>query len=162
MDTVTVTGANGCTSTDAVIVNAIVGSCSTNLTLKLYIEGYYLFSGEMASVLFNQVLSTNVSHADSIHVQLRSTTPPYNVVASTHTILTTTGNATCVFPPSVSGNYYVVIKHRNAIETWSSNGVTVGAIPPYMILAMLFQRPTAIIPHLYRHYQLGMHFLAAI
>ncbi|MBK7763335.1 MAG: hypothetical protein IPI46_08165 [Bacteroidetes bacterium] len=127
--TVTVTGANGCTSTDAVIVNAIVGSCSTNLTLKLYIEGYYLFSGEMASVLFNQGVSTNVSHADSIHVQLRSTTPPYNVVASTHTILTTTGNATCVFPPSVSGNYYVVIKHRNAIETWSSNGVTVGAIP---------------------------------
>lgn len=127
--TVTVTGTNGCTATDAVLVTSNSSSCNTNLTLKLYIEGYFSFSGEMYPVLFNQGVSTNTSITDTIQVQLRSTIPPYALIASTNVILSTSGNATCSFPPSVSGNYYIVIKHRNAVETWSSIGVTVGPIP---------------------------------
>lgn len=47
--------------------------------------------------------------------------------ATTKTILNTNGTAVCTF--SVSGSYYLVIKHRNALSTWSSNPVTVGSLP---------------------------------
>ena len=38
--------------------------------------------------------------------------------------INTAGNMACVFPGSVIGNeYYIVLKHRNTITTWSSSSV---------------------------------------
>jgi len=49
---------------------------------------------------------------------------------SVKTILNKNGTVTCTFPP-VSGLYYVVVKHRNAIETWSANPVVFNTTPVY-------------------------------
>ena len=48
------------------------------------------------------------------------------------TFLMTDGVATISLPPNTSGNsYYVVIKFRNAIETWSKNPVLITPITTY-------------------------------
>jgi len=83
----------------------------------------------MTPVLFNQGVSASTSVADSITVELRNTTPPYAVVRTVKTLLNTNGTASCSFTPFVSGNYYIAVKNRNAIQTSSSVGVTVGTVP---------------------------------
>ena len=59
-------------------------------------------------------------------IELRNAISPSTVIATTTTRLQTNGNAVCTFP-SVSGNFYIVVKHRNAIETWSKNPVSFAA-----------------------------------
>jgi hypothetical protein len=93
--------------------------------VKLFIQGYYAGAGNMSPVLFNQGVTANTGITDSIQVELRSNTMPYSVIAQTKTVLQTDGSATCYFP-IVSGSYYVVIHHRNGLETWSAYPVNFG------------------------------------
>jgi hypothetical protein len=59
--------------------------------------------------------------ADQITVELHQNVIPHAIVGSPVTAyLSTSGNAAATFPASSGGLYYVVIKHRNSIETWSS------------------------------------------
>ena len=52
---------------------------------------------------------------------MHESTGNHNLVYSTRGTLGTNGVANISFPAAVSGNsYYIVIKHRNSIETWSS------------------------------------------
>ena len=40
--------------------------------------------------------------------------------------------ATCTFTSAASGNsYYIVVKHRNAVQTWSANPVLMSASTSY-------------------------------
>jgi len=71
----------------------------------------------MAPVLLNQGIDICPTVTDSIDVELRNITT-YSVVASTRVLLQTNGNAYCRFP-DLNGNYYIVIKHKNAFQTWS-------------------------------------------
>jgi hypothetical protein len=96
-----------------------------SLRVKLFIQGYYAGAGNMSPVLFNQGVTANTGITDSIQVELRSNIMPYSVIAQTKTVLQTDGSATCYFP-IVSGSYYVVIHHRNGLETWSANPVNFG------------------------------------
>ncbi len=128
--TYTVTGTNtatGCTNFSTRLIT--VTNCTTTVNLKLFIEGYYKGGSLMESVLFNQGVSANIALTDTIEVELRNMTSPYGVVASKKVILNTNGTAACLFTPFVSGTYYIAVKHRNAVQTWSSTGVTVGAAP---------------------------------
>jgi hypothetical protein len=80
----------------------------------------------MASVLLNEGVSTNNLLADSILVELRNASAPYSLVASTNTVLHTDGSASATFSGVVAnGNYYIVIKHRNSIETWSASPISI-------------------------------------
>lgn len=83
------------------------------LNLHLYIEGFYLGSGVLAEVLGNGI-------CDSIRVELHDPMSPTSVIYSTTSLLSIYGNASLNIPPAFRGNfYYVVIRHRNSIETWS-------------------------------------------
>ena len=67
-------------------------------------------------------VSTN---CDSVVLQLAQATPPYTILFTDTAILQTNGDAQFSFPSSVSGNnYYLVLKHRNALKIWSANSVT--------------------------------------
>jgi hypothetical protein len=58
---------------------------------------------------------------DLITVELHAATSPYAMVHTATAVLTTAGNATVTFPSAASGNsFYVVIKGRNLVETWSA------------------------------------------
>ncbi|WP_396141564.1 hypothetical protein, partial [Flavobacterium sp.] len=51
------------------------------------------------------------------------------LVFSTTARLKTDGTATATFVTAPSGSFYIAVKHRNSLETWSSAPQTVGATP---------------------------------
>lgn len=64
-----------------------------------------------------------VPPADSITVLLRSISSPYGIVDSSRAVTNSSGNASVNFTNPLDGiNYYLVVKHRNSIETWSKDG----------------------------------------
>jgi len=101
-----------------------VNLCSVRLNLVALIEGFYSGDETMQAALFNAGVSTDPTATDSIRIELHESTYPFGVVQGLSTILHTDGNASCVFPASIfGGSYYVVLRHRNAVETWSKNAV---------------------------------------
>lgn len=82
---------------------------NTTLNLSMLIEGFYN-SG------------TNAMVSDTVRVYLRNSSSPYSVVDSAKGILSTSGNAAITFSNAPSGQYYIAVRHRNSIETWSRQG----------------------------------------
>lgn len=128
--TVTVTDPTGCAVTQSVPV--VVNLCipQAMLNLKAFIEGYRNGPGTMHPVLYQNGLHISPSACDSITVELHSVLPPHNAVHSVQALMDINGNAAAAFPPSAAGSsFYIVVKSRNGIETWSKlpvliNGVT--------------------------------------
>ena len=57
---------------------------------------------------------------DTVKVELRSSSSPYNLIESNKQLLTSNGTAVYSFNTAVNATpYYIVLKHRNSIETWS-------------------------------------------
>lgn len=81
-----------------------------NIHLTAFIEG---FVDPISQVMNNQ---------DTILVELRNTSQPYSKVDSARVLFDTLGKSTVSFKNAETGNYYLVIKHRNSIETWSKIG----------------------------------------
>ncbi|HAY33988.1 MAG TPA: hypothetical protein PK536_12590 [Ignavibacteria bacterium] len=60
---------------------------------------------------------------DTVVVSLRSSSSPYGLIEMSKVYLSNTGTAAVNFAKAVDGiNYYVVVNHRNSIETWSKAG----------------------------------------
>jgi hypothetical protein len=110
----------GCDSTE--IVNVTVSPCNTNLIGKCYIQGFYVGGNLMQSTLANGGITAPVTACDSIDVELRDSTLPNIIVASGKTLLNQDGSFSYSFP-SLNGNYYLVIKHRCALQTWSASPI---------------------------------------
>ncbi len=100
-----------------------VPSCVSTLNLKLFIQGYMNGSGgSMGPVLYNQGQEAKVGECDSIDVQLRAPYSPFQVMQSTRAVLRQDGTASCTFSPT-NQQYFIAVKHRNAVETWSANPI---------------------------------------
>lgn len=119
--TYTYTDTNGCTGISS-SASITMDTCSLTLNLKLFLQGYYLGSGLMQPTLMNEGVIASSSITDAIIIELHESVPPYATASSTTTFLNTNGTASCTFHVPV-GSYYIAIKHRNTIETWSSNPV---------------------------------------
>ena len=103
-----------------------------HLDIKLFIEGYYVGNNLMQPVLFNNTLSSDPTACDSITVKLYDAQNPQLEVASVNAILHSNGNATVLFPNAVlNHSLYIVVRHRNSIETWSKLPVTIGGFTTY-------------------------------
>lgn len=88
--------------------------------IKLYLEGYFdVTTGLMKPVKLNQGIGSNPNYVDDITIELRNPTNN-TLVASTNAALNTNGTSIANFENINSGNYYIVIKHRNSVETWSA------------------------------------------
>jgi hypothetical protein len=98
-------------------------SCGATVNLKLFLQGYYNSGSLMLPTLFNQGISLNTNITDSIEVELRSINPPYQVIESKQAILNANGTTSCVF--NNTGNYYLAIRHRNTVQTWSSSSINI-------------------------------------
>ncbi len=114
------------------IVNAIP-PCTVPYNLTVFIEGYYLGSGTMQPVLLNAgVAGATVDQTDTISVELRNTADPSILVSSLNGVLSTSGQATFYFPlATASQSYWLVVKHRSSIETWTAAPVTLSANGSY-------------------------------
>lgn len=106
--------------------------CQAVLNLTVFLEGFYIGGGMMASTLYDLEQSAiltgpyNPTATDSILVELYdigNTTVPF---ASTSTILNNDGTAKVLFANNndISGSpYWVAVKHRNSMQTWSKNPI---------------------------------------
>ena len=81
------------------------------LDLKVLIEGFYNSA-------------SNLMISDSIKVYLRSNSSPYTIIDSAESVASDSGMAHMAFANTVSGSYFIEVIHRNSIETWSDNAVT--------------------------------------
>lgn len=91
--------------------NPLNNSIVTNLNLKMAQEGF-----------FNSV-QNSLNLKDTVSVFLMNSNSPYQKIDSARGVvdsLTLTGNFG--FRNAPSGIYYLAVKHRNSIETWSKSG----------------------------------------
>ena len=103
---------------------------STTLNLKLFIEGYYdTVTNLMTPVKANQGVGISTTDVDDITVELHDTTT-FALVATTNSILKTDGTANCTFNSNYSGSYYIAVKHRSAVQTWSATPFLLSTLPP--------------------------------
>jgi hypothetical protein len=108
-----------------------VTSTSVSLSLTFLIEGFYSSGTAMSPVLFNLGLNPTPTACDSVTVQLRQAALPGVVAFSASGIVNSAGNISLSYPGSVSGNsYYIVVLHRNAVQTWS-NAVNFTTVTSY-------------------------------
>jgi hypothetical protein len=76
-----------------------------SLLLKCLIEGFYNGTSMIP---------------DTVTVELHNTATPYASIASSKGVLDSSGLGTFNFSGAVNGtSYFIVVKHRNAVETWS-------------------------------------------
>ena len=99
----------------------------TIMQLSVFLEGFYVDINTMRASKFDLGLTADPGETDDVTVNLWSASnlanplPDYSAAAVLHT----NGTATVQFPQNLGGqSYYVSVKHRNHIETWSANPIT--------------------------------------
>ena len=86
---------------------------SNGLTLNKYLNLTVLIQG-----FYNQ--SANTIVPDTVRVYARNSNSPYAIIDSSKAVINSAGNASVIFTQVNNGtNYYLTVKHRNSIETWS-------------------------------------------
>lgn len=99
------------------------------INLTAFVEGFYLGNSKMQSLFNNPSVVNEKTVADIIQVKLHRSQAPYDSIYSCNALVNTDGTARVLFPASAIGNaYYLVIKHRNSIETWSASPVNITAL----------------------------------
>lgn len=84
-----------------------------NLTLNI----------RMATEGMYNTVTDNLNRKDTVTVFVRNVTSPYAIVDSVKTSVdSVTMNAICSYYNVYGGTYYISVKHRNGLETWSKAG----------------------------------------
>ncbi|MBL8008516.1 MAG: hypothetical protein JNJ56_13410, partial [Ignavibacteria bacterium] len=82
---------------------------------------------------------TNTTVQDTVTVYLRNSFLPYSLVDSAKAFLSTAGAGVYSFSNALNGvSYYIQLKHRNSIETWSNTA------PSFIGNAMTYDFTTAV------------------
>lgn len=109
---------------DIVITNYIPPVTYKKLKIKCYLEG--LFNGSNMNPVqdeFGNKFGPNI--ADEIRIELRDSTTTYPIIFSKNNVLLKVDGFAFIdsIPSNLNGKYYLVIKHRNHIQTWSSSPI---------------------------------------
>jgi len=85
----------------------VINPAEQNLTLNLkaYLEGFWNGSSQVP---------------DTAKIYLANRTFPYAFADSQKVVLSSNGTASITFTNAAEGSYYIVIRHRNHLETWSA------------------------------------------
>jgi hypothetical protein len=97
------------------------------LNLNVFLEGLYpVTAGSTMNKAQNGVGNQySGTIADQITVELHNSTTPYALAGGPYIAnLNTDGTASLSIPGTLSANYYIVVKHRNSIQTWSAAPVS--------------------------------------
>jgi len=85
---------------------------SGDVTVTVVPQGFYNSAGYLNS-------------RDTIRVLLANATTPFAIVDSADVVLDSlTYKATATLSTAADGSYYIVVKHRSSVETWSAAGVS--------------------------------------
>jgi len=90
------------------------------LQLGVFLEG--LYNGATMNKASNASgFQFGADTADLVTLELHSSESPYSMVGlPILTAVTTNGIIEIPIPASINGSYFIVVKHRNSIETWSA------------------------------------------
>jgi MBG domain (YGX type) len=92
------------------------------VNLKLFVQDYYdVTTNAMRPVMSNQGASSDLNNVEVITVELYNATSPYNRAASTTAILKTDGTVQASFNTSLTGSYYIAVKGKAFLQTWTAN-----------------------------------------
>ena len=107
------------------IITMMVNNCNTTFNLKVFIEGFYNESTNlMMPLLYNSGMSATINASDSITIRLHDDVSPYILLESKKALLLNSGQASAQFLTAIQGHsYYIAVRHRNSLETWSKNPV---------------------------------------
>jgi hypothetical protein len=101
------------------------------LNSSIFIEGFYSGNLMMQPTIFNSGAGSSLTDCDSIIIELHDPLSLVSVMSDT-VMLQTNGTFVLNYPSSVLGGiYYISIRHRNAIQTWSKLPVTFGIMTEY-------------------------------
>ena len=101
--------------------------CIITFNLKVFIEGFYTSNGLMRPVLFINEMISDSTACDFINLEIRDPLL-HSLVLSTQLLLHTDGHASVILPSFLlNHSYYVVIRHRNSLETWSKETVLINS-----------------------------------
>jgi hypothetical protein len=101
--------------------------------VKAYLQGFYT-SNAMSASLYDLGSITDSTVTDSMTINLWSSSDLSNAYPSysLKTIIHKNGYSNIILPESTLGSmYYLALKHRNSIETWSANTVLISANTDY-------------------------------
>ena len=117
--TYTYTNGNGCTNSSTQQVSVTVCATTITLSMKLFLQGYYLSGSTMQPVLNNQAVANSpATQTDNITVELHHPTT-YALIDTKQTALNTDGTVYVTFTQP-AGSYYIAVKHRNTLQTWTA------------------------------------------
>lgn len=89
----------------------IVNKNVSMLELKIAIEGFYNSVTDLLNI------------RDTVKVFVRQSNSPYNLIDSAQTVIDSVSfKGLCQFNNTPNGKYYLQIRHRNSLETWSKSG----------------------------------------
>ncbi len=91
------------------------------LVVKTFIEGLY----DVSTAKMNKVQDENGDHygadtADVISICLAQAISPYQFTDTLYSAINTAGIVVASIPTTVTDSVYLVIRHRNSLETWSA------------------------------------------
>jgi hypothetical protein len=109
----------------------VTGVQNKTLNLTLFTEGLY----NPATGLLNKVQDCTDGEssfnkfsgtvADTLSILLANASSPWAYTYQAHAItVSTAGTVSLPIPAAFASSYYIVIRHRNSIETWSSSPVS--------------------------------------
>jgi hypothetical protein len=94
---------------------------NSSITIPVSMQIANIFEITSFTALLEGFYDGSVMVADSVAIELRNTSSPYSLVDQTKILLNSSGQGTARFTNTSNGiPYYIILKHRNAIETWSA------------------------------------------
>jgi hypothetical protein len=102
--------------------------------VKFILEGYYDGASGMVPALLNAGIGTSLTEVDTVQIELRDGVNTFTTVASGAVVVQTNGTAQLVIPSgslAAGSSQYIVVTHRNAIQTWSAAPVTISGNTTY-------------------------------
>ena len=104
------------------------------LTVKFILEGFYDGVAGMVPSLLNAGVGTSLTETDTVLIELRDGLNTFTSVASGIVVAQTDGTAQLVIPAgtlAAGSSQYIVVTHRNAIQTWSALPVSINGNTTY-------------------------------
>lgn len=137
---ITVMGANACGTGDAITINLNNQTEFKTLTIAMLLEG--LYNADMPGTLkkakgydvdFNIVDQYPGDVADKVDIELHNSFNPYDLVYLFSNVDLYTNGTVIVtdIPYTISDSYFLVIKHRNSIQTWSASPIDFSGDGPF-------------------------------